>query len=318
MKILLTGAFGNVGFHTLQELLKRGHTVRCFDLRNQATEKKARQIQGKAEIVWGNLTNTPSVEAAVAGQELIIHFGAIIPPAVDENKQLAYDVNVNGTRRIIEAAQKQPIKPRIFFSSTLDVFGHTQDKEPPRRVTDPMQATDDYSSHKIESEGMIRNSGLEWCIFRFADVPPLSPRPPHPIMFTIPLDTRFEMVHPFDVAFAVANAIERPVWGKILLIGGGKSCQVRYRDYLRSSLEGSGVGMLPEEAFGHEPYCTDWLDTTESQELLQYQRHSFEEIMRDVNKATRPPAPIRLIMPLLRPSIRKSILKMSPYWQARK
>lgn len=34
MKVLLTGAFGNIGLQTLRELLAHGHTVRCFDVRD--------------------------------------------------------------------------------------------------------------------------------------------------------------------------------------------------------------------------------------------------------------------------------------------
>jgi len=39
MNVLLTGAFGNVGLSTLEELLRQGHQVRCFDLKTRANEK---------------------------------------------------------------------------------------------------------------------------------------------------------------------------------------------------------------------------------------------------------------------------------------
>ena len=39
--------------------------------------------------------------------------------------------------------------------------------------------------------------------------------------------------------------------------------------------------MLPENAFGTEPYYVDWLDTEESQHLLNYQRYSFDDIIHD-------------------------------------
>jgi len=107
-------------------------------------------------------------------------------------------------------------------------------------------------------------------------------------MFRIPLDTRFEVLHTHDAGLAIANAVEADVWGRVSLIGGGRSCQVLYRDYLESMLDLIGVGRLPDEAFGQEPYCTDWLDTEDSQRLLGYQRHSFQEIVRDVARAMGP------------------------------
>lgn len=55
MKVLLTGAFGNVGISALEELVKRGHTVRCFDLKTKANERKARRFGGQIEVMWGDL-----------------------------------------------------------------------------------------------------------------------------------------------------------------------------------------------------------------------------------------------------------------------
>jgi nucleoside-diphosphate-sugar epimerase len=145
-------------------------------------------------------------------------------------------------------------------------------------------------------------------------MPPMQAPPrPQPLMFEIPLDQRFEILHPADAALAIANGIRRPIWGNIWLVGGGPSCQIRFRDYLQTMLERMGIGMLPEEAFTSEPYCEDWLDTSESQALLQYQRHTFEEIMNELAAAASPGPFVHLILPLVRPLVRRSILKMSPY-----
>ena len=194
------------------------------------------------------------------------------------------------------------------------MYGPTYDQEPPRTVTDPVQATNDYTQHKITCEQLVQQSGLEWAIFRFSDMPPiLTPHKPHPIMFTIPLKERMEMLHPSDAALAIANGLHSPIWGKIWLIGGGQKCQVHYGDYVQTMLERMGIGKLPEDAFTTQPYCTDWLDTHESQALLSYQRHSFEEIIRDLSANSDPGPFVRLILPLARPLVRRSLLAMSPY-----
>ncbi len=314
MNIVVTGAFGNIGFSTVQELCKQGHTARCFDLRTKAHEKKARQLAGQAEVIWGDIRQADQVAAIVRDQHIIVHLAAILPPDVDEQKEKAYAVNVGGTQHILDAARQQAQPPKILFISSLDVFGFTQDQPPPRKVTDPVVATDDYTRHKLHCEELVKTSGLEWSIYRFADVPPLAPRPVHPIMYRIPLNTRFEMLHTFDAGLAIANGIKTDeIWGRTWLIGGGPTCQVYYRDYLERMMDALGIGKLPEEAFGHDPYCTDWLDTEESQKLLQYQRHSFDEIIRDVIRYSAPPAPARLMMPLIRPLVRSRLLKLSPY-----
>ena len=76
-----------------------------------------------------------------------------------------------------------------------------------------------------------------------------------------------------------------------------------------------GIGMLPEEAFGHEPYCTDWLDTEESQRLLHYQRYSFDDIMKHLKQSV---GYQRILTSLVGPLARKWLLRMSPYYKKRR
>ena len=314
MNILLTGATGNLGKNTLPELLRQGHRVCCFVRRPKDLERIAGRSGGRIEVVQGDMRQAADLAQAVQDVDVIIHLAYMIPPGSEDHPDLARSINVDGTRYLLEAASHLPVPPRILFASSLDVFGHTQDQPPPRKVTDPVQATDHYTAHKIACEEMVRTSGLQWTIFRFADVPPLGLRSPHPIMFKIPLATRFEVIHPYDAGLAIANGIcSQEVWSKTLLIGGGPGCQILYRDYLGRMLEMMGIGMLPERAFGTEPYSTDWLDTAESQHLLHYQRYTFDDIMQQL---TRIVGYKRKLTALVRPVARWWILRMSPYYKA--
>ncbi|MEX2706315.1 MAG: hypothetical protein Q6352_013845 [Candidatus Freyrarchaeum guaymaensis] len=45
------------------------------------------------------------------------------------------------------------------------------------------------------------------------------------------------------------DAIRADTVGKILFVGGGKSCQLIQREYLRAVLDAMGIGMLPDSAF---------------------------------------------------------------------
>ena len=315
MNILLTGASGNIGMSTLAELVRQGHRVRCLVRRRIALERAARRSPGKIELVQGDIRRPADLPKAVEGQDAVIHLAYMLPPASEDQPDLARSINVDGTRHLLDAAVGQPRPPRFFFASSFDVFGHTQDQPPPRKATDPVQATDHYTSHKIACEEMVKASGLEWTIFRFADVPPLGLRSPHPIMFRIPLSTRFEVIHTYDAGRAIANGMHcDEIWGKILLIGGGPTCQIFYRDYLARMLETMGIGMLPESAFGNDPYSTDWLDTAESQHLLHYQRYSFDDIMQHLGRIV---GYRRGLTALVRPLARWWLLRMSPYYRAR-
>ncbi|HEX6682694.1 MAG TPA: NAD(P)-dependent oxidoreductase [Candidatus Limnocylindrales bacterium] len=213
MKVVLTGAFGNVGSHTLPQLVARGHRVRCLDLAAAAHRRAARRWRGGVEFHWADITDAAAVARAVQGMDTVVHLAALIPPAADEWPERARAVNVDGTANVIAACQEQSRPPRLLFTSTLDVHGVTVDNPPPRRVGDPVAATNLYTAHKIECERMVRESGLDWAIFRLADVPVLGPRAPHPIMFEIGLHNRIEAIHADDAGLAIANALDTPQAG---------------------------------------------------------------------------------------------------------
>ena len=80
-------------------------------------------------------------------------------------------------------------------------------------------------------------------------------------------------------------------------------------------LEAVGIGMLPDEAFGTKPYHTDWLDTAESERVLAYQRHTFDDYLRDMLRAV---GWRRHVIRPSRPIARWWLLRSSPYWRVRK
>jgi nucleoside-diphosphate-sugar epimerase len=312
MKILLTGATGNVGGHVLPMLLERGHDVRClvFDSKNE--RKIVQGWKRKPEVVWGDIQDERTIESAVAGVEAVIHLAAIIPPMTDQNPKLAYGVNVNGTRNLVNAASKQTKRVRFIFTSTYDVYGDTQKQTPPRKVTLPVNPQEEYARHKVEAEKIIQSGNVDWCIFRLASAIPTGMSMKYQsMMFDVPLDDRLEYIHPADAALGICNALEHTdVWGKVMHLGGGPRCQLRERDIVQGAFEAIGIGALPEEYFSTQSYYTDWLDTEESQRLLQYQRHTFDDHVESIKKSLG--WQISLIK-LLRPLIRYSLLRQSKY-----
>ena len=96
-KILLTGGSGMVGQEALKELLRRSgeYDVRVFDQNTKANRKFYKKINDKIDLVYGDLRNPEAIEKAVNNIEAVIHLAAIIPPAADENHELAREVNVD-------------------------------------------------------------------------------------------------------------------------------------------------------------------------------------------------------------------------------
>ena len=317
MNVLLTGAFGNVGTSTIVELVNQGHTVRCFDLNTRANRKATRKAGAQIEVAWGDVRRPEDVAAAVRDQDVVIHLAFIIPKMSatgiesEDRPDLAREINVEGTRNLLNAMRALSRPPKIIFTSSCHVYGRTQDQPPPRTVGDPVRPVEHYTRHKVVCERMVRASGLEWTIFRLGATLPLSMKL-DPGMFDVPLDNRMEYVHTRDVGLALANAVSSEgVWGKLLLIGGGPDCQYYYRGIAHCILDAMGVGMLPEEAFGSAQFCTDWMDTSDGQRLLGYQQRDLDDYIRDMVAMV---GYRRVLIRLFRPVVRRWLLKKSPYF----
>jgi len=288
MKVLLTGAFGNIGMSVMAELLRHGHQVRCFDLKTKANIRTARRIKREAESVLGDLRHPEDLAIAVKDQDVVLHLAFVIPRLSatgvnsEEEPEWAREINVGGTQNLIWAIQSQPRPAKLLFTSSFHIYGNTQDQPPPRTVADPPQPIEHYAQHKVECEQLVKTSGLEWAIFRLAAALPVR-LVLDPGMFDVALDNRIEFIHTKDVGLAIANALEtEEAWGRIWHIGGGPKCQLYQRELVEGVLKAVGIGMLPEEAFPSEPYPTDWLDTTESQRVLKFQRYTLKDYVQDI------------------------------------
>jgi nucleoside-diphosphate-sugar epimerase len=316
-RVLLTGALGNVGLSTLEALLEEGHDVVAFDLESPRARKLASRLDGRIRVVWGDITDPSSLRAALDGVDAVVHLAGIVDP--ERAPALARRVNVDATRGLIEEMQTSPTARRLVFASSVGVFGDVQDREPPLRVDTPVSPTNEYGRHKVACEEAIRQSRLRWSILRLVGVPPIrlngyaSSSDPR-ILFAFSRDARFEFIHPADAgtAFARAVACEEAI-GKILNIGGGEKCRVTHHAFCNDLMNAIGIGALPAEAFVRTEvrrFFGDWLDTEESQRLLQYQKRGLSELKADLRKDLGAIVPL---IRLLRPVITWFVVRSSPY-----
>ena len=315
MKILITGAFGNVGLYTLKNLLSKGHELRVLELKNKRNLKILEDLQknngNSIDMVWGDITDITSVRRAVMGQDIIIHQAFIIPALSEQKPNWAWEINVEGTRNLLRAAAREEVKAKVVFTSSVSVFGETQDQKPPRKIRDQVKPTDNYSHHKVACEQLIKISGLKWTILRLGAVLSPSLCEIDPMLFSVSLNNRIELIHAADAGSALANAaVSEEVWGKILLIGGGEKCQMLQRDFITRVLDEVGLGMFPEKAFSNRPFYTDWMDTSESQHLLKYQEKDLDDFLVEIRKIL---GIRRYLVRAVKPIIKYWILKKSPY-----
>jgi nucleoside-diphosphate-sugar epimerase len=163
MQVLVTGGTGFVGAHLVRRLLARGHQVTTLDKNPGLFDEELRA--GGASLVTGSVTDPEEVDRAVAGSELVYHlaspFGDILQP------DAAYwDVEVNGTRNVLEAAQRHGIR-RVVHCSTQGVHGTLS--QPPGDEDSPLAPRDYYCYSKVEGEKVCQefiSKGMDIVIIR--------------------------------------------------------------------------------------------------------------------------------------------------------
>ena len=124
MRVLVTGANGQLGHDVVNELIKRGHKVYATDVVD-SLEMAVDRYKRHYEYYPMNITSRVIVEDVISftRPDAIIHCAAWT--AVDaaeepENKEKVYKINVEGTRNIVAAARKFDCK--VLYLSTDYVF----------------------------------------------------------------------------------------------------------------------------------------------------------------------------------------------------
>ncbi|MHA1908214.1 MAG: NAD-dependent epimerase/dehydratase family protein [Candidatus Thorarchaeota archaeon] len=318
MRVLLTGAFGNIGESTLLALFSKGYDIRCFDIDTERNRKKAADLlnSGEFEIVWGSITEVEQLEPALKDVDVIIHLAAIIPPLSEVQPDLAKEINVQGMKNLISSISNQGTLPKTIFASSVSTYGPRSPDLPPVDAKTPQRPTDNYTHHKVECEKILRESSVPWTVLRLAAIPPLEMSTDmDPILFEIPREQKIEFAHTRDVGTAFANSVEADTIGKTLLIGGGSSCQLYSSEFTNKLMDAMGIGALPDNAFKkpqnpEDWYYTSWMDTEESEALLHFQSRTFDDYVEEMKQKT---GAMRYVMRLLGPLIRRMIVKQSPY-----
>lgn len=288
MRILVTGGAGHLGINVSKTLLAEGFQVRVFDLDTLRNRRSVRELGGKAEIQWGDMTQPDSVRKAMEGVDAIVHMAAILPPVAYERPELTTRVNVGGTKILVDLIKEKGGHIPFVFTSSVAVFGPSPEaNEPISPDKHAPRPKGPYAETKLKAENLIKESGIDYLILRLTaimyfnfEVSDLKR------MFTVPLDTRVEFCHPDDLTLAILSAIKNfdAIKGNTLVISGGPDQRMLYKDMVSNILGVMGLPLPPAEKFTLEPYYLDWYDTTKSQGLLKFQRKTFADYLRDYSK----------------------------------
>lgn len=159
--ILVTGSSGRVGRAVVAALRAKGRMVRGLDLRPSGT--------GGDEII-GSLEDAARLAEATRGITDILHLGAFMSWAPTD-RDLMFAVNVEGTRRLLDAASAAGVR-RFVFASSGEVYPENRPEFLPVTEDHPLRPTSPYGLTKLLGEEMVRfhqrARSMETVILRFS------------------------------------------------------------------------------------------------------------------------------------------------------
>jgi UDP-glucose 4-epimerase len=173
LKVLVTGGAGFIGSHLVDKLGKKNCKVTVFDdLSNGRIDNlKNHLLRGTISFIEGNILDPEKVKEAVVGSDAVVHLAAVVSvPFSVLNPKTTYEVNVYGTKLLLDQSIANGVKKFILISSCA-VYG-----EPHYTPTDELHSTNPlspYAESKLEAESICLKSsvnGLETVALRLFNV----------------------------------------------------------------------------------------------------------------------------------------------------
>ena len=122
MKVLVLGGTGFLGHHTVQAFLEAGHEVAVM-----VRESSSRDLLAglDVEFVLGDLKDAASMERAFRGRDWVVHQAGVLSLWEKQREDL-YQVNVLGTRRVVEACLSTGVQ-RLIYAGSVGIYAGSPD-----------------------------------------------------------------------------------------------------------------------------------------------------------------------------------------------
>jgi nucleoside-diphosphate-sugar epimerase len=152
MKILVTGGSGLVGKYVVDELTEHKHSVAVLDLKPPAQKVQFHNV---------DVLDLHAVIAAMDGYDVVVHMAGI-PHPLNDPAEKVFNINVNGTFNVLEAAAQKGIK-KVVFTSSESTLGFAFMKNPmspqyvPIDERHPLRPQDPYGLSKVICEQICRS-----------------------------------------------------------------------------------------------------------------------------------------------------------------
>lgn len=125
MRFVVTGGAGFIGSNTVDELIRRGHSVVVLDDLSAGKEENLAEVRNKISFIKGSITDLDVVRKAMQEADYVLHLAArtSVPRSVKDPIE-TNRVNIDGTLNVLVAARDAKVK-RIVFAASSSAYGET-------------------------------------------------------------------------------------------------------------------------------------------------------------------------------------------------
>ena len=297
---LVTGGAGFIGSHLAHALLERGEWVRIADDLSTGKPANLAVLDGRAEVLTGDLADSAVAREAVAGIDIVLHQAAIpsVPRSVAD-PLTSHRANVDATVSVLVAAKDAGVR-RVVYAASSSAYGDTPAL--PKREDMPPNPLSPYALQKLVGEQYLqmftRLYGLDTVSIRYFNVfgPRQDPSSPYsgvialfatrllsgqPPVITGDGEQTRDFTYVDNIVDGVLRAAIAPdVSGRVINVATGRQISINQLAQALQRLLGSDF--MPVHAEARTGDVRDSLaDITLARQLLGYEPQvSFEEGLR--------------------------------------
>lgn len=125
MRYLVTGGAGFIGSNTVDELVRRGHSVVVLDDLSAGKEENLAEVRNKITFIKGSITDIEVIRKAIFEADFVIHLAArtSVPRSMKDPVE-TNRINIDGTLNVLVAARDAKVR-RVVFAASSSAYGET-------------------------------------------------------------------------------------------------------------------------------------------------------------------------------------------------
>ncbi len=152
-RILITGGAGFIGSHIAEELIKNKAKVTVLDNFSTGNINNLKKTFPQINIIYGDIANSFTCFSATKNIDTVFHLAALasVKQSIQYPK-ICDEININGTKNLLEECRKNKVKTFIFSSSAA-VYGNKNEQ---CNENDKLNPLSPYAKSKIEGEQLCK------------------------------------------------------------------------------------------------------------------------------------------------------------------